>query len=32
MEEDGGDLSAINNSLLYQGLRATEYIAASLGD
>ena len=32
MEENGEDISAINNSLLYQGLRAMEYLAAALGD
>jgi hypothetical protein len=31
MEEDGHDVSSMNNSLLYQGLRAMEYIAAKLG-
>ena len=31
MEEDGNDISSMNNSLLYQGLRSMEYIAAKLG-
>lgn len=32
MEEDGNDISSMNNSLVYQGLRAMEYIAGVLGD
>jgi hypothetical protein len=32
MGEDGNDISSLNNSLLYQGLRAMEYLARSLGD
>lgn len=32
MEETGRDISSMNNSLLYQGLRAVEYMAAALGD
>lgn len=31
MEEDGHDISALNNSLVYQGLRSVEYLAAALG-
>jgi hypothetical protein len=31
MGEDGNDISSMNNSLLYQGLRSMEYIAAALG-
>lgn len=31
MEEDGHDISSMNNSLLYQGLRAMEYLATALG-
>lgn len=31
MEEDGHDISAINNSLLYQGLRCAEHLAHALG-
>jgi hypothetical protein len=32
MGEDGDDISTLNNSLLYQGLRAMEYLAGALGD
>lgn len=32
MEEDGHDISSLNNSLLYQALRGTEYLALTLGD
>jgi hypothetical protein len=32
MGEDGHDISSLNNSLLYQGLRAMEYIAHALGE
>ncbi|MEI8196163.1 MAG: hypothetical protein WCI73_09670, partial [Phycisphaerae bacterium] len=32
MEENGRDISSMNNSLLYQGLRAMEYIAHAVGD
>lgn len=32
MEENGQDISSMNNSLLYQGLRAMEYLAARLGE
>jgi len=32
MEETGNDISSMNNSLLYQGLRAMEYLASALGD
>lgn len=32
MDEDGHDVSALNNSLLYQGLRSVEYLAGALGD
>lgn len=32
MDEDGDDVSTLNNSLLYQGLRAMEHLAAALGD
>jgi len=32
MEEDGHDVSSMNNSLLYQALRAMEYLAAALGE
>lgn len=32
MEENGDDVSSLNNSLLYQGLRAMEYISQALGD
>jgi hypothetical protein len=32
MGEDGHDISSLNNSLLYQGLRAIEYIALALGE
>jgi hypothetical protein len=31
MGEDGNDISTLNNSLLYQGLRAMEYLAGALG-
>ena len=31
MEEDGNDVSSLNNSLLYQGLRGMEYLARALG-
>lgn len=31
MEEDGNDISSLNNSLMYQGLRSMEYIYAALG-
>ena len=31
MEENGDDISSMNNSMLYQGLRAMEYIAVKLG-
>jgi hypothetical protein len=31
MGEDGDDISTLNNSLLYQGLRAMEYLAGALG-
>jgi hypothetical protein len=30
MEEDGNDISSLNNSLMYQGLRAMEYLYAAL--
>jgi hypothetical protein len=32
MEEDGHDVSSMNNSLLYQALRGMEYLAGALGD
>lgn len=32
MEEDGHDVSSMNNSLLYQALRCMEYLAGALGD
>ena len=32
MGENGYDISALNNGLLYQGLRSIEYIARALGD
>lgn len=32
MDEDGNDISSLNNSLLYQGLRAMEFLARALGD
>ena len=32
MEETGEDISSMNNSLLYQGLRGMEYLAAALGE
>jgi hypothetical protein len=32
MDEDGHDISSMNNSLLYQGLRAMEYMAQALGE
>jgi hypothetical protein len=32
MGEDGHDISSLNNSLLYQGLRAMEYLAQALGE
>ena len=32
MEEDTRDISSMNNSLLYQGLRVMEYVYASLSD
>jgi hypothetical protein len=32
MGEDGDDISTLNNSLLYQGLRAMEYLAGALGE
>lgn len=32
MEETGDDVSSMNNSLLYQGLRCLEYLAAVLGE
>jgi hypothetical protein len=32
MEEDGHDINALNNSLLYQALRGMEYLAKSTGD
>jgi len=32
MGEDGHDISSLNNSLLYQGLRAMEYLAGTLGE
>jgi hypothetical protein len=31
MEENGDDISSMNNSMLYQGLRSMEYIAVKLG-
>ena len=31
MHEDGNDISSMNNSLLYQGLRSMEYLASALG-
>jgi hypothetical protein len=31
MDEDGNDISSLNNSLMYQGLRAMEYVYAALG-
>lgn len=32
MDEDGHDISSLNNSLLYQGLRSIESLAGVLGD
>ncbi|HEY3378150.1 MAG TPA: hypothetical protein VGL77_11720, partial [Armatimonadota bacterium] len=32
MEEDGHDISSLNNSLLYQALRGMEYLAHALGE
>lgn len=32
MEETGRDISSMNNSLFYQGLRCMEYLAAALGE
>ncbi len=32
MEEDGNDINALNNSLLYQALRGMEYLAKVVGD
>ncbi len=32
MGENGHDISSLNNSLLYQGLRAMEYLAGALGE
>ncbi len=32
MDEDGRDISSLNNSLFYQGLRSMEHLAAALGD
>jgi len=32
MEENGHDISSMNNSLLYQGLRSMEYLATALGE
>ena len=32
MEENGEDISSMNNSLLYQALRGMEYLAAALGE
>lgn len=32
MEETGEDISSMNNSMLYQGLRCMEYLAAALGE
>ncbi|MDR1146331.1 MAG: hypothetical protein LBK71_09385 [Verrucomicrobiales bacterium] len=32
LDEDGQDLSALNNSLLYQGLRGMEYLGRALGE
>jgi hypothetical protein len=32
MEEDGHDVSSLNNSFLYQALRGMEYLALALGD
>jgi hypothetical protein len=32
MDEDGDDANTLNNSLLYQGLRAMDYLARALGD
>lgn len=31
MDEDGNDVNTLNNSLIYQGLRAMEYLAQALG-
>jgi hypothetical protein len=31
MGEDGNDVSSLNNSFLYQGLRSMEYLAAAIG-
>lgn len=32
MGENGKDISSLNNSLLYQGLRSMEYVAMAIGD
>ena len=32
MEENGNDISSMNNSMLYQGLRSMEFLAAAAGD
>ena len=32
MEEDGRDISSMNNSILYQGLRSMEYLYSRLGN
>ena len=32
MDENGHDISSMNNSLLYQGLRSMEFLAAAVGD
>ena len=32
MGEDGNDVSSLNNSFLYQGLRSMEFLARALGD
>ena len=32
MEETGNDVSSMNNSIMYQGLRSMEFLAAALGE
>ncbi|MDR1304516.1 MAG: hypothetical protein LBK76_04755 [Verrucomicrobiales bacterium] len=32
MDENGHDISSLNNSLLYQGLRAAEFLGAAIGE
>ena len=32
MEETGNDVSSMNNSIMYQGLRSMEFLAAAVGD